>query len=229
MKLSKKLINKSQPILEAIETHPFITGIGHGSVPKEALAFYVGQDFNYLNAFTKVYAAAIQKCDDWSQMQLFADQIEFILNGEIRAHEVFCEIAQINYSSLQHAQQAPMTYLYNEHMYNAARTGDLIDVVAAMLPCPWTYNEIGKHLVEKGLATDENPFQEWIEFYASVDSEDKASSDRLFAILDTEAKKYRPEYLQQVENRFLKSCELELRFWEQAMQRVDWQFADLFN
>lgn len=225
MEFSERLIKKGQPILKQILKHPFVEGIGQGDVSKDALAFYVGQDFNYLNAFMKVYAAAIQKSNSRDQIQLFTNQIEFTLNSEIQPHIDFCKVAGIEYSTVQNDKQAPMTYLYNEHMYNAARTGDLIDVVASMLPCPWTYSVIGETLIERGSSTESNPFKSWIDFYAGVNSEDKMLSVQLFDILDLEASKYSDEKLKEVEDRFLKSCELEWHFWDQAYYQRDWKFV----
>lgn len=229
MSFSTHIKTVAQPMLTEIMHHPFVVGIANGELPKEALTFYVGQDFNYLNAFIKVYAGAIQKCSDRQTMALFADQIEFILNSEIHPHHVFCRVAGVEYESLQHEHQAPMTYLYNEHMYNAMRTGDLIDIIAAMLPCPWTYTEIGNQLVQAGQNNDTNPYADWIDFYAGGmqhNSDEPSLTDKLFALLDREAASYDDDRLQQVEQRFLKSCELEWHFWDQAYYQKDWQFLD---
>lgn len=225
MTFSTQLKTAGQPILEQIMAHPFVQGIGAGKLPKAALTFYVGQDFNYLNAFIKVYAAAIQKCANRTEMSLFASQIDFILNSEIHPHHNFCHVAGVTYESVQHDEQTPMTYLYNEHMYNAARTGDLIDIVAAMLPCPWTYNQIGNALTAAGDATDQNVFKEWIDFYSQPTTDPASLTNRLFALLDAEAAKYGPERLAQVQQRFLKSCELEWHFWDQAYHQKSWQFV----
>lgn len=225
MTFSTQLKTAGQPILKQIMAHPFVQGIGAGSLPKEALTFYVGQDFNYLNAFIKVYAAAIQKCANRQEMSLFATQIDFILNSEIHPHHNFCQVAGVTYESVQHDEQTPMTYLYNEHMYNAARTGDLIDIVAAMLPCPWTYNQIGSALTAAGAATDQNVFKDWIDFYSQSPTDPASLTNRLFALLDREAAQYGPARLAQVQQRFLKSCELEWHFWDQAYHQNSWQFV----
>ncbi len=230
MLFSEELKQNAAPILSAIQDHPFVQGIATGSLPKEALTFYVGQDFNYLNAFIKVYAAAVEKCRDRSDMAIFNEQINFILNSEIHPHHVFCNVAGVPYESLQHEVQAPMTYLYNEHMYNAARTGDLIDIVAAMLPCPWTYFEIANKLIAEGKNNEANVFKDWIDFYGSMaDDTDANVSDRFFALIDREAENYNAERLAVIERRFMRSCELEWDFWEQAYRQQDWQFAPAKN
>lgn len=226
MKFSEELIQKGQPIVNEIMKHPFVKGIGDGHVPNEALAFYVGQDYNYLNAYMKVYAAAIEKSNKRSQIQLFNQQIDFTINSESSAHEMLCKIAGIKYESLKHAKLAPMTYLYNEHMFNAARTGDLIDVVAAMIPCPWSYAVIGNNWIKQGKATEDNPFKFWLDFYATDDSDDQVLSDQLFQIIDDEAQNYDDQHLQRTEDFFLKSCELEWHFWDQAYYQKDWKFIN---
>lgn len=227
MLFSTQLKTNAQPILNAISQHPFVTGIAAGQLPAAALTFYVEQDFNYLNAFIKVYAGAIQKSTDRATMALFANQIDFILNSEIHPHHNFCNVAGVEYEHLQHAEQAPMTYLYNEHMYNAMRTDDLIDIVAAMLPCPWTYHVIGQQLVPAGCNRPDNPFTPWINFYANLSTTEQSSTnldDHLFTLIDEQAELYQNNRLNIVEQRFLRSCELEWKFWEQAYRQSNWRF-----
>lgn len=223
MQLSKVLQREGQPILQAILEHPFVQGIANGDLPREALIFYVGQDFNYLNAFLKVYAAAIQKCQQRDDMAIFAQQIDFILESEIHPHHNFCQVAGVSYESRQHDRQAPITYLYNEHMYHAARTGDLIDIAGALLPCPWTYLEIGDTLVRQQKNRPDNPFKDWIDFYAN---RHLLTIDQvLFNLVDREASRYDQAHLDRVVEAFVRSCELEWDFWEQAYHQQDWQFA----
>ncbi|AEV95773.1 thiaminase II [Pediococcus claussenii] len=218
---SERLKNNATGILNRIENHPFVTGIAAGKVPNKALVFYVEQDFNYLTAFAKVYAGAIQKCASRDDMRFFYQQLGFTLDDEVLAHQIFCDVAGEKYEEHQRADQAPMTYLYNEHMYNAMRTGDLIDVLAALAPCPWTYNEIGKKMISENANSTLNPFKNWIEFYGEDDS-----VEQMFTMIDREAGKYSDEELDQVEQRFLKSCELEWEFWEQAFYQKDWHFKN---
>jgi thiaminase/transcriptional activator TenA len=227
---SARLFSTAQPILDAIEKESFVQGLAHGHLPQEALVFYVQQDFNYLNAFMKVYASAILKCESREDIAFFHGQIGFILNSEIHPHHVLCDVAGVEYESLWYAPQAPTTYLYNEHMYNAARTGDLIDVAAAMTACPWVYGEVARRLVAQGLDGADNPFAPWIDFYADpmLDGEESVT-ESLQRIIDREAEHYDAERLDEVEARFLRSCELEYRFFEQAFHQDDWTFADVIG
>lgn len=226
MMFSERLKEAAQPLLDDILTHPFVKGIGEGDLPKKALIFYVQQDFLYLNAFMKVDANAILKCETREDIGLFADQINFLLHSEIHPHHHFCKAAGVVYKDLQYGQLAPAAYLYNEHMYNAAREGDLLDILAAMLPCPWTYGEIGRRLVNEEKNTAENRFTPWIEFYApNISTSDPSFSEMLFQLLDREAEKYGSARRTKAKDRFLKSCELEWRFWDMAYHQQDWTYS----
>ncbi|WP_203650444.1 thiaminase II [Secundilactobacillus yichangensis] len=227
MDFSTELIEAGTPILDHIMEHPFVKGIGAGHLAKEALMFYVTQDYNYLNEFLHSDAVALLKSTSREDMQIISQQIDFLLNSESEAHKNFCEVAGTSYKSLQGQPMTPTTKLYTNHMLETLKSGDLIDIIAAMTPCPWTYGEIGNRLIEQGKNTPDNVFTAWIELYADTDDDDSDGTPKrfpFFDILDREAPKYSRERLDQVKRGFLESCEFEWDFWEQSYYQKDWQF-----
>jgi thiaminase/transcriptional activator TenA len=223
MMFSDQLKQAAQPILKDILQHPFVQGIQKGQVPSPALMVYVEQDTCFLDAFAKIYAGALTKCTTKDQMQFFADQIQYTLNDETGAHQILCEIAGEKLADHQHAEQRPMTYLYNEHLFNALRTGDLIDIAVTMLPCPWTYNEISRQIIDQ--SAPDNPFLPWIQFYQSdPEKVDDSMVTTLFQMVDELATTLSEQRLKVVQQRFMRSCELEYEFWEQAYQGIDWKY-----
>ncbi|HBF74404.1 MAG TPA: thiaminase II [Lactobacillus sp.] len=223
MDFSTELIEAGTPILNHIMAHPFVKGIAAGRLSREALMFYVTQDFNYLNEFLHADAVALLKSTSREDMQIISQQIDFLLGGESEAHQNFCEIAGTSYESLQGQPMTPTTKLYTNHMLETLKAGDLIDIIAAMTPCPWTYGEIGRILVAQGKNTPENPFTPWIELYAP-DDDDSSQRFPFLDILNREAPKYSRDRLDEVKRSFLESCEFEWDFWEQAFYQKDWQF-----
>lgn len=224
MLFSEHLKEEAQPILAAIHDHPFVVGIGEGQLPREALQFYIEQDTNYLKAFAKVYAAAIMKCDNKADMAFFSEQIDLTLHSEVTPHQLFSEVAAIDYEAHTHADLAPTAYLYNEHMYNAAREGSLLDIVASLAPCPWTYEEIAVAHTVSGKNEATNPFAKWIDFYHPNMGEESATA-KLFYLLDREAAQANEAAREKAKQRFLRSCELEWHFWEMAYHQIDWRFS----
>ena len=55
MSLSHQLWQASAALAQACLDHPFVQGIGDGSLSRSRFAGYVGQDAFYLRAFARAY------------------------------------------------------------------------------------------------------------------------------------------------------------------------------
>lgn len=221
MKFSEQLRQEAEPIFEAIFSHPFVRGIGEGDVPKEVLIHYVKQDYEYLNAFMKVYGLAVSKCDNREDMAMFNEQISFVLNSEIHPHHNFCEVAGVEYEDLQGEPLAPTAHHYITHMLTVAHQGSLGEILAALLPCPWTYREIGEKIMKDVQPDRAHPFYEWISFYS--DEKCALITKSFCERLDHWAEEASEREKQKMKDAFLKSCRLEYSFWEMAYTQQQWQ------
>jgi thiaminase/transcriptional activator TenA len=221
MRFSEQLRQEADPIFEAIFSHSFVQGIAKGEVPKEALIHYVKQDYEYLNAFMKVYGIAISKAESREDMAMYNEQISFVLHSEVHPHLNFCEVAGVNYEDLQGESLAPTADHYISHMLSVAYRGTPGEILAVLLPCPWTYWEIGKKITDDVQPNESHPFYEWIRFYnddvcASVTKQFCNRLDR-WALTAGEHEK------QKMKEAFLTSCRLEYAFWDMAYTEEKWQ------
>lgn len=219
MSFSKQLRQEADPIFEAIFEHPFVRGIATGNLKKEQLIHYVKQDFEYLNSFMQIYGTAISKCENREDMQMFNEQISFVLHSEIHPHNNFCEVAGVTYEELQGFPLSPSAHHYIRHMLTVAQTGGIADILAVLLPCPWTYAEIGKRLLEKVKPDPSHPFYDWIVFYGGgsmgITSTFCKRLDELAESLNEKKKQKLLEY-------FLISCHMEYKFWDMAYTIEEW-------
>lgn len=223
MSFTEELRTRSNETFEGIFNHPFIKGIAEGSVPKEALIHYVKADYEYLSAFNRIYGLAIAKCDLREEMVFFQEQIGFVLNSEIHPHENFCQVAGVNYDDLQGNPLPPTADHYVAHMTKTAQVGSMGETLAALLPCPWTYLEIGVSIMEKYQPKADHPFYDWITFYA--DGEIGAVTAEMRRKLDEWAKTASETEKEKAAIAFMKSCQLEYKFWEMAYTQEEWPFA----
>ncbi len=216
---TEELRRTADPIFAAIFAHPFVRGIAEGTLAKEQLIHYVKQDFEYLNAFIRVYGIAISKCDHRAAMALFNEQISFILDSETHPHQNFCDVAGVTYEELQGFPLAPSANHYVNHMLTVAHGGTREDIVAALLPCPWTYTEIGRRLLEEVKPDSSHPFYDWMHFYGDRES---GITMQLRGLLDGWAESLSAARKRQLEEHFLTSCRLEYLFWDMAYRLEDW-------
>ncbi|WP_188454742.1 thiaminase II [Virgibacillus oceani] len=218
------LREENDDVFQKIFSHPFVQGIGKGDVPKEALAHYIKADYEYLNAFMHIYGAAISKSGSREDIQYFNNQIDFVLNSEIHPHNNFCKHIGASYEELQGYPLPPTADHYVKHMMYHAHMGGLGEITGALLPCPWTYLEIGKELVKLYKPTVNHPFYHWITFYANEQVEETTLQMR--KRLDDLASKASEKELEQMKIAFRKSCQLELAFWEMAYTCEEWPVRD---
>jgi thiaminase (transcriptional activator TenA) len=54
-------------------THPFVAGIGDGTLPRTVFAGYVAQDAFFLESFARAYALGVAHSPDRATLDAFAD------------------------------------------------------------------------------------------------------------------------------------------------------------
>jgi thiaminase/transcriptional activator TenA len=71
----------------------------------------------------------------------------------------------ISEQDLETAAKSPVYAAYTDFLLRTAATGDLAEIVAALLPCMWGYSEIGRALQAAGPPAEPR-YRQWVETYA---------------------------------------------------------------
>jgi len=217
MTLSKRLHQAAAPIWQKTLTHPFVTGLGDGTLPLENFQFYMCQDYVFLIEYSRLLALATAKAPDLLTMGRFANLLDATLNREMALHREFAVQCGISTEALAATRPAPTTYAYTRHLVRVAALGDLAEIVAALLPCQWGYCEIGQTLTRRGKPAHAPFYSQWIDMYASA--EFAALADWLRELLDSLENRTGDERLIET---FCTSARYEYLFWEMAYRREHW-------
>ena len=162
----KELRAKSDYLWQAIFTHPFVNGIGDGSLTRERYEYFLKQDYLYLIEFSRVFALATSKAGRLKDMSYFAELLHGTLSIEMELHRKTCKAFGMDLKELENTQPALITTAYTNLLLRTCYEGSLADIIAVLLPCAAGYTEIGQILKKKGLP--ENKFyQDWINTYSS--------------------------------------------------------------
>lgn len=205
---------------DRIMAHPFVCGLGDGSLPVDRFAFFLRQDYLFLIDYARVLAIAAAKAPDPHGMGHFADLLHETLATEMDLHRKYCAGFGITPRALERTRPVPGTVTYAKFLVSAAYEGSIAELTAALLPCMWSYSEIGVTLAKTGDLSDRNPYASWIKTYAS--DEFRALSDWLQSYLDHLAPRPSRRERQRLEELFLMSCRCELAFWEMGWTRQGW-------
>lgn len=217
MSLSERLHHTAAPIWQKTLTHPFVRGLGDGTLPLENFRFYMGQDYVFLIEYSRLLALATAKAPDLDTMGRFANLLDATLNREMALHREFAAQCGISAAALAATLPAPTTYAYTRHLVRVAALGDFAEIVAALLPCQWGYCEIGQTLARRGKPVAPPFYGQWIDMYASP--EFAALATWLRDLLDTFAGTVNEARLTEV---FCTSARYEYLFWEMAYRLESW-------
>ena len=138
------------PVRQAILAHPFVAGVGDGTLPMDKFKHYVLQDYLYLIDYSRVLALASARAPDLESMGWFAKLLDETLNTEMELHRSYCAEFGITREELDATRGAPTTVGYTSYLLKVAYQGTFPELVAGLLPCQWGYWEIGEHLAGLG-------------------------------------------------------------------------------
>lgn len=221
MKFSEILYEKVSEIWKKTHHHPFVVGMGSGNLPADSFIRYMKQDYVFLIDYSKLFALGSVKARDIETMAAFAKLLHETLNGEMELHRQYAGKFGITNTQLEETKPTPINLAYTCYMLNVAQNGSLEELISALLPCMWSYWEIGRMLAEKYPNSPEHLlYGNWIKMYSS--SEFGELTTWLIDLLDrlTEGKTDRE--LQILEEHFLTTSRFEYMFWDMVYQGDDW-------
>ena len=221
MKFSERLFKNVQPIWSRNHQHPFVQGIGKGTLPIELFKEYMKQDYVYLIDYARLYAIGVEKAHNMETMMKFSDLLHNILHFEMNIHRQYASQFGISDDELAQTKPTPNNLAYTSYMLKVAHNGTLLELISCLLPCAWDYWEIGKLLNKQyGHQLEDNPYRVWIETYSS--DEFGSIARWLIRLLDELTKDKDDAELEVLENHFRTTSKFEYLFWDMLYHGQDW-------
>jgi len=219
MTLTEEFRSLAEPLWARQLQHPFVQGLGDGTLEEEKFKRWIRQDYLYLMEFARVFAWAAAKADRLDSMAWYAGILDLTLNTEMGLHRAYAARFGITARELEAEAMWPTTRAYTDFLVRTAADGDMMDLLAALLPCAWGYVYIARALEETGVPQDRR-YADWIAQYASEEFHQallwlRAEADRLGAHLSKE-RKGRAKAI------FLTSTRYEERFWDMCWEGESW-------
>jgi thiaminase/transcriptional activator TenA len=201
--LAAALWRANADLAAAAAAHPFVRGLGDGTLARGQFQRYVAQDAHFLESFARAYALGLARCPDRDGIWAFFDLLTGV-QAELRLHAGYAARWEV----VATTEPAEATLNYTDFLLATAATGGLGELCAAMAPCMRLYAHLGQALAPFG-DRDDNPYAEWVRTYA--DPEFEALAIRLERLLDRYATD-RPT----VRAAYRRAMALELAFFEAA-------------
>ena len=202
------------PTWDAYIGHDFVNQLAAGTLAPDSFRHYLVQDYLYLIHYTRVMALSVYKSDTLAQMRVGQAGINAMLDLEIGMYLDFCQQWGIALEEVENAPESPATIAYSRYILDAAMSGSLAELYAAIAPCLLGYGEIGKRIKEQGFVAG-NPYQPWIDVFASdefqtITAQNEAHINKLL----TDASATQADKFQHL---FNTASRMEVSFWQQAL------------
>jgi thiaminase/transcriptional activator TenA len=219
MSFTDELADVGDPIWDAIVAHPMVEGLGEGTLDESPFRYWVRQDYVYLVEYARVFALGAANAPDLRRMGTFAELLDSTINTEMDLHRAYAADFGISESELEATEPSPTTQAYTDFLVRIAATATFGDLVAALLPCMWGFNETAKRLDATG-RPDHEGYSEWIAMYAGEDFTDLTEwcKDLVDDVADDATGAERDRY----RDVFRTSARYEYRFWDAAWREEEW-------
>ena len=211
---------ESAPQREAMMKHPFVLGIGDGSLSDDRFRHFMTQDYLYLIDYARILAMGTVKAPDLDTMSWFAGAVDHILNTEMELHRTYCAGLGISAAELEATRHAPTTYSYTSYLLRVAQIGSFGELIAAIVPCIWGYWQVGEMLADIGEPQDAPQYAEWIRMYAGDESRTVALQAR--EICDQTAENAGKTEIQAMREAYITCTRYERDFWQMAWDLEGW-------
>lgn len=219
-RFSERLYRRVEPVWLKCHAHPFLTELRDGTLAPDRFIFYMKQDYVYLIDYAKMFALGSIKSRDLETMGKFAELLHSTLNVEMELHRQYGEQFGITRAELEATIPTPTTIAYTKYMLEVAQQGSLAEVVAALLPCMWSYREVGTNFAQYPGALEHPLYRNWIIMYSS--KEFCALTDWTIALLDRLAEGLPMRELARLEELFVVTSKFEYMFWDMAYRQEEW-------
>ncbi|HEY9569638.1 MAG TPA: thiaminase II [Metalysinibacillus sp.] len=225
MQFTDRLFTKVAPVWQSYLEHPFVKGIGDGTLAHDKFIHYMKQDYIYLIEYARVFALGAAKANDLKTMTLFANLLHGTMNFEMDLHRDYAKQFGITPEELEATEPSATMTSYTSYMLSQAQLGGVENTIAAVLACAWSYHWIGTALAKIPNATSHEFYGNWVRMYAS--EEFSALANDTIAMMNDVARDLPEHKLQQLETIFITTCYYEYLFWEMAETKAMWPLPAL--
>ena len=210
---------EAESIWEAIVEHPMVAGLGDGTLDEAPFRYWVRQDYVYLIEYSRLFALGAAKAPDLERMGTFAELLGETVDTEMDLHRTYAAEFDITEDELEATDPSPTTRAYTDFLVRTAALGTFGDLVAALLPCMWGFNETGKRLAAAG-EPDHEGYAEWIDTYAGAEFSELTEWCK--DLMDDVAAGSTGVDRQRYRELFLTSARYEYLFWDAAWRQEEW-------
>jgi thiaminase/transcriptional activator TenA len=196
--------------------HTFVKQLAVGTLPEACFKRFLTQDYLFLVHYARAYALLAFKSQTLTDIRAATSTLQAIVD-ELPVHVKYCSGWGLTEAMMEFEPEAPETMTYTRYVLDIGHSGDVLDLMAALMPCVAGYGEIGQiMLADKSTVLDGNTYGDWIRNYEG----DHYLEGVQAAILNFDAVGKRrggEARLEHLSHIFTTATRLESAFWQMGL------------
>jgi thiaminase/transcriptional activator TenA len=218
--LCASLRGDCRDLWDGLHAHSFIRELAAGTLSPDRFRFFLEQDIFFLPELARAVGLGVAKAETERELAHFAEEMHAVIDRELENNRRLLarviELGAADRGGLLAA--APATVGYSGFLVSTAGRGGTLEIMAALLPCTWSYAEIAAGLKDE--IAPHPVYADWVSFFASdgfveLIAGRRRTLDELAAGLDASRRR-------QLSQIFTMSTRLEQRFWDMAYNLEQW-------
>ncbi|SRR6056297_1677644 len=162
MTVAKKLYDDNAQIFADALNHPFVLGIGDGSLPRTVFSRWIVQDWLYLRGYVAALEKAALLADEATMRRTWQDLKRVTQEEELALHRRLASKFDVGRECLDQASPFKATKIYLDILEAASL--DYVALIATLTPCAVGYAGIAQKLKSQMADTDPD-YADWIATY----------------------------------------------------------------
>ncbi|MEZ5102588.1 MAG: thiaminase II [Thermoleophilia bacterium] len=207
---SRELRTAADALWQAQHEHPFVTGIGDGSLDPDRFRHFIRQDYLYLVDYGRVFALAAGRAPRLDIARRLVELAHETFETEMALHRELAAGWGVGVDELERERPTPTTLAYTGFLLRTAALDDFAVVASALLPCMWGYSEVGQRLASA--SSPDGRYAGWIASYAAPEFAALAVWCR--GLVDELAAGLSDPGRAAMQKAFVEASRLELAFWD---------------
>ncbi|MGH6770973.1 MAG: thiaminase II [Xanthobacteraceae bacterium] len=218
MPFSREAWDRNASVYETIRTMPFNGELAAGTLSEARFKHYITQDAHYLIGFGRALTLAAAKAPNPDRIVQFANSAAGAITVERALHGSFFARYGITTEVFNATPRSPACHHYVSYLLATAHAEPYEVLLGALLPCFWTYAEVGRDIHARAAA--DNPYRAWIDTYAG--EQFQAAVRATIGAADEAAQSASTHLRERMHAAFARATQLEWMFWDSAYRMEIW-------
>lgn len=219
MTLRDELWSQIKDVYDAVVAHPFCLGLTEGTLPEEALRYFVAQDLYHLRNYARALTASAAKAPTENDVALFAKYAVGAITAQQGMHRGLANMLAAPGTGTSIEPMGPTTKAYGSFLLATCSNGSFAEALGALLPCYWFYPRVAEELLRR--SSPKPLYERWIKAYHPGEAY-QALLDALLKLVDRVGEAISPLEKTRLVEHLVTASRYEWMFTDAAWRRLAW-------